>query len=52
LGGRRTSVYAHFMRDNVHHRLGIKQSGWSSLDQYTASMSNKFWGRVNTMYQA
>jgi len=48
-GGDRV-CYAHFMRDNVHNRLGVKRSGWSSLHRYRAAMSDKFLGRLGKLY--
>jgi hypothetical protein len=44
-GGERL-CYAHFMRDNVHNRLGIQQTGWVDIKDYFPHMSEEFQKRM------
>jgi hypothetical protein len=44
-GGERI-CYAHYMRNNVHNRLQVKQNTWRQLGDYKLWMSPKFWHRA------
>jgi hypothetical protein len=45
-GGERI-CYAHYMRNNVHNRLQVEQSGWNKYSNYTQFMSRKFVHRTS-----
>jgi|SRR5215510_5564535 len=47
-GGERL-CYAHFMRNNVHNRLQVKQTSWSSMQLYESCMSRKFIQRMQQL---
>jgi hypothetical protein len=41
--------YAHFMCDNVHNRLMVKQTSWSSMKLYESCMSRKYMQRMQQL---
>jgi hypothetical protein len=49
-GGERICI-AHFMRDNVHERLGLPRPKWVSMDSYRGMMSSGFLSRQNSHYK-